>query len=247
MNEQMVQHVRLPQAWDLLQALEGEVRRGSSGSFVVESSDEVRERLCAHPQRWEILNLDSLAGRLRDRLLAELPAEHDRLRVGLARGLSSKLLLTQSTADDPGFRPLQLLACAFGEQTRVRRSLPFWMIVIDREVAVLERPGFATGGVFVTTPEIIDNLVATFQHLWKGARLFNEHANAARQREQVGDLLCDGLTDEAIARRLSIGTRTVSRLVATLMAEHECRALGRTRHRDRAMSGRFASAPRSRG
>lgn len=122
-----------------------------------------------------------------------------------------------------------------GEQARVLPSVPMKMFMADQEIAIipLQRdPEEIDSAVLVHPSTLLDALHALFEALWARAVPLlvtsppTEHGDPLDERDDPLDesdrqllrLLATGLTDEAVARRLGIGRRTVQRHVARLMA-----------------------------
>ncbi len=191
-------------------------------SFVLDTNEEVQAHLDQHGQRIETLNLDSYDGRLSPEVMERI-LERDELELDhLRRGLVSKYLMTAANTGHDEFAELQTNHLRLGEQIRVRPSIPHRMVIMDRDIAVIGRPHREPGGIVITSQPVIDSLVEAFHHLWDMGRPFQQIAAVNELRLSVRDLLFDGCTDETIARRLHVSPRTVSRVVAALMQEHEC-------------------------
>lgn len=119
-----------------------------------------------------------------------------------------------------------------GRDIRVHGGLSTYLLVADREVAVLARDWGHY--LIVQAPGQIKKLVALFEHQWGHARPLAETAGAmgtaARtadgrgepgaitglQREILGRLAA-GSTDESVAKELGISPRTVQRHVKRTM------------------------------
>ncbi len=190
------------------------------GVQVLHEDGEVHAALQSY--RWELLNLDSYAGRITDSGLDNLERIGEELVPRLAKGVVSKYLMTRPTAGHERLAAIQRGLCEAGEETRVVPALPRRMIIVDRERAAVSHPDDSPGGLLVTDPVLIEVLVADFEHHWARGHDFLVSDNARQVRVRVAELLFEGLTDDAIARRLQMGSRSAARAVAGLMAEHDC-------------------------
>lgn len=68
----------------------------------------------------------------------------------------------------------------------------------------------------VRSPVLVGALTSLFEELWRGSVPLGTTGDPHRQ---VAALLSQGLTDEAIARRLGLSVRTVRARIARIMAE----------------------------
>lgn len=139
----------------------------------------------------------------------------------ISDGNVQRTIYPAATLDTPqGLQWLRSWA-AVGEEQRLLPQVGSEFAVFGDVGAVgLARWGdLSSGYVLVRDPLLISTLTAYFDLAW-------EHAHAvpfAASRpgdERLLELLGMGLKDEAIARFLGIGLRTVRRRIATLMAVH---------------------------
>lgn len=106
--------------------------------------------------------------------------------------------------------------------------IPAWAVLIDQRVAVTID---STGSVDIHWDErVLRDLYAAADRLWEqGVRVFPlgtpAGSDCAGDRlESVLSLLSDGLTDDAVARRLGVSVRTVRNDVASTMKVLESRS-----------------------
>lgn len=91
--------------------------------------------------------------------------------------------------------------------------------IFGRSGVMLEEPGADADFLLLRAPAIIDAFVALFDELWRRAEpLMSRDASA--QDVKLLELLSLGFKDEAIARQMNLGLRTVRRRIAALMDEH---------------------------
>ncbi|MFF2195027.1 LuxR C-terminal-related transcriptional regulator [Streptomyces sp. NPDC058157] len=111
-----------------------------------------------------------------------------------------------------------------GGRVRTTPALPTRMIIVDRATAVVPVSGddTAASAVVVTGPAMLAALCMLFESVWQAA----QPLGAAAPRTAVGlrpqesttiRLLADGHTDDAIAKRLGVSSRTARRLATDLM------------------------------
>ncbi len=115
-----------------------------------------------------------------------------------------------------------------GERARVMSRLPVKLIIVDASAALLTLPAHAgrpPGAVVqIHQGPLLDALIALFELAWASALPLDPPSAEARGRAglsgadvQLLTLLLSGLTDDAIARVMGIGKRTVNRRVRGLM------------------------------
>jgi DNA-binding CsgD family transcriptional regulator len=113
-------------------------------------------------------------------------------------------------------------------RVRTASSVPTQMVVIESTSAVLHDPEeLGTGGALVVHARgVVNALSHHFSLLWEAASPLGgtvEEGSDSSVRaltaaeETVLRMLADGLTDEAIARRLDVSIRTVRRMIAKLV------------------------------
>lgn len=112
-----------------------------------------------------------------------------------------------------------------GVQVRTSSVLPSWMIIVDRAAALVpvRADQHADGYLLLTSQGPLAALCALFDLVWATAQPLREPAQRdphglSAQQATVARLLAEGLTDEAIARRLGISARSARRAAGDLMA-----------------------------
>lgn len=105
-------------------------------------------------------------------------------------------------------------------EVRALPELPMSALVVDEAVAVLPLSAAGDAVVVLQPCAVLDALTDLFEGLWQRAIPLDRPADqAGRTDDRLVALLLSGLTDQAIARRLGVGHRTVQRRVATLLAD----------------------------
>jgi hypothetical protein len=104
-----------------------------------------------------------------------------------------------------------------GAQVRTAAAVPYRAVVLDRSSVFLAT---GPGGVLVRDPLVIELVERTFWHGWETALPVRD---GTAEDELIEDIertilagLAEGRTDEAIARKLSISTRTLRRYLSLL-------------------------------
>jgi DNA-binding CsgD family transcriptional regulator/sugar-specific transcriptional regulator TrmB len=193
-------------------------RFAQSSTEVIRSSDEVRRRL------------RDLAQQAADTVVAVHPtmAPIEALRAGLEldkmlleRGVTYQLVWPHSARRQAESVDYMRLIMEMGGQVRTAPMLPSRMIVLDRTVALIPLPAEqGAGAAIVRDPVVLDFMSRIFEHIWDRARPVNSisYDDIVLSEIEVAVLndLALGRTDESIARRLGIATRTLRRYLASL-------------------------------
>jgi DNA-binding CsgD family transcriptional regulator len=154
--------------------------------------------------------------------MAENPTELD----GLGRGVRYRLLYEVPMLELPEQLDVMRTLGRAGASVRLLPSLPTKLAIFDRRYGYLayapqphER---GVGALLIRPSPLLDALSMLFEGLWSRAVPFHRPARSeasepAAEDEELLTLLAAGLQDEAIARQLGVGHRTVQRRVARLM------------------------------
>lgn len=118
-----------------------------------------------------------------------------------------------------------------GGEVRTSPTLPTWMLIFDRATALLPvDPETGHRSAFqVTGAGVITALVALFERVWTSATPLGTAAcpiedGPTNVERELLRLLSQGLTDEAVCKKLGIGLRTVRRMVADVMTKLDARS-----------------------
>jgi DNA-binding CsgD family transcriptional regulator len=109
-----------------------------------------------------------------------------------------------------------------GGQFRTVSSLPTQLVVLDRKVAFLplDATDLRFGAWEVRAGGVISAAYALFEQFWRLGRdpavIPGNQPEPTPLSRALLRLMGDGLTDEAVARRLGLSRRTVTRLIAEL-------------------------------
>jgi DNA-binding CsgD family transcriptional regulator len=180
---------------------------------VVQGAHAIRVRVerilgCAH---WEVSFFDKPPHLV---ATSDLSQELAVLRRGIAvRAIYERTAL-------PARRAAIGRLVAAGEQVRFVASVPFKLLVVDRRWAIVPvyRGDEIHRAILVRGSPILDALQSTFDGYWRRAATLPEKASPADDTDRaLLALLAAGLPDQAIARDLGVGLRTVQRRVSALM------------------------------
>jgi DNA-binding CsgD family transcriptional regulator len=136
-------------------------------------------------------------------------------------GVASRCIVDRASLDGTDGLPGVERLINTGQQLRVLPRLPVRLHLVDGRLAILRlRPDAA---LVVHPSALLDSLSRVFDDLWQQAVPLRQPVApagcaTADEDERLVALLLLGLTDEAIARQLGVGYRTVQRRIAALMA-----------------------------
>jgi DNA-binding CsgD family transcriptional regulator len=145
----------------------------------------------------------------------------------LGSGVACRTIYERASVEAPGgLHEVEQLLVA-GQQARVLPTVPMKLYLVDRRHAVLplqREPTSVESAVVVHAPALLAALSTLFEGLWERAlpmRVPAQPGTGGRRstvdEHRLVTLLLSGLTDEAIARQLALGYRTVQRHIAALM------------------------------
>ncbi|MER6011747.1 helix-turn-helix transcriptional regulator [Streptomyces bluensis] len=112
-----------------------------------------------------------------------------------------------------------------GGQVRTVPSLPNRMIIWDRKAAIVaaDSDDTAAGATVLRAQGLVTSLCALFETFWQAAEPLDANPPSANsdeltpQQSEVLRLLALGHTDETVAKRLGVSSRTARRISTTLM------------------------------
>ncbi|WP_371500497.1 helix-turn-helix transcriptional regulator [Kitasatospora sp. NBC_00374] len=149
----------------------------------------------------------------------------------LARGVRLRTIHLDSVVHNPTARARLAGLTEYGAAVRTAPVLPLGMTILDRRTAVL--PGgpddTRPGAVVLRRPGVLTALCALFENTWADATPLGRPAaptalGLSRQQAQTLELLADGMTDEVIAKRMGVSSRTIRRIVAELLEQLQARS-----------------------
>ncbi|MFE9976671.1 LuxR C-terminal-related transcriptional regulator [Streptomyces hirsutus] len=149
----------------------------------------------------------------------------------LERGVRMRTIYLQSVRNDQSTLNHVRWLSDRGGEVRTAASLPVRMVIVDRCQAVvpLRSADSRVGAVVIHSEPTVAALCALFESAWEKATPFGSgpvidgHGMSAQEAEVVR-LLTEGLTDQAIAKRLGVSDRTARRIAADLMERLDARS-----------------------
>ncbi|MEU3313110.1 LuxR C-terminal-related transcriptional regulator [Streptomyces sp. NPDC048387] len=205
-------------------------RRGATaGVESLRGPEEIRDRLArlAANTRHEIMTFAPGGAHT----AADLEASRGPNAALLDRGITMRTVYLDSVRNhQPTLDHVDWLH-RHGGQVRTAPTLPVRMIVSDRREAVLplDTDDAQTGAVVLSYEGPIAALCALFESVWQsanplGTAVERNMDGLTRQHRESLHMLLQGLTDEAIAKRLGVSPRTARRIAAELMEALEARS-----------------------
>lgn len=143
----------------------------------------------------------------------------------LSRGVHTRAIYAVAALEVPGYYDTVRAMIAAGEQARVVPTVPLKLVVVDSRRALLPlavHDGVVRSAILVHPSALAEALAALFESVWAtglpipGEPIVDDDPLDPEERELL-DLLNAGVKDEAIARRLGVSPRTLSRRVTRLL------------------------------
>ncbi|WEH27268.1 helix-turn-helix transcriptional regulator [Streptomyces sp. AM 3-1-1] len=193
----------------------------SPGFERVHGIEAVRDTLAAvrREARTEVLVLAPGGGPSGDPYAGPLPDES-----APRRDVRTRAVCLHSVRNSPDALAHARRLSEQGGETRTVPALPVRLVIVDRRLAILpldaERPG--AGAVIQYGGGVLAALSALFESIWEqgeplcGPRRRVDEAPDSTERA-VLRFLARGLTDDAIAKRLGVSSRTARRVSTVLM------------------------------
>ncbi|MFC8920955.1 LuxR C-terminal-related transcriptional regulator [Streptomyces sp. NPDC047821] len=193
--------------------------------------DEIRDRirlLCADV-REEVMAFTPDGAQTAENMEAAKPQDAELL----GRGVKMRTLYLDSLRNNPPTVAYANWLAGKGGQVRTVPSLPIRMLIMDRTTALIPvtRDDSSTGAVVLRGDGILAALCGLFEATWERAVPLDSSKVQARDdrglvptEAEVLRLLAKGHTDEFIAKRVGVSSRTIRRVAAELMEKLEARS-----------------------
>ena len=146
--------------------------------------------------------------------------------LALDRGVRYRVVYDGRSLDVPGRMDIVRQCVAAGELARTAEGLPLKLMIVDGSSALTYdvRGDEITDGMIVHGGPLLAGLVRLFELVWDtAAPLLSDTADLPGGLESrdraILDLLAAGASDEAIARRMGVGVRTVGRRISRMSAD----------------------------
>ncbi|MCX4779165.1 helix-turn-helix transcriptional regulator [Streptomyces sp. NBC_01264] len=185
--------------------------------------DEIRTRITglAHGVRSDLMTFAPGGGHRPETLEASKASD----LALLGRGVRMRSLFQDSVRNSQSTVAYATWLGELGGEVRTAPDLPTRLMLFDRTTAVIpvSSEDSAAGAVVLTGQGTLTALCALFENVWSNARPLGaaseerDDSGLSPQETTVIRLLAQGLTDEAIAKRLAVSPRTARRLATGLM------------------------------
>jgi hypothetical protein len=143
----------------------------------------------------------------------------------LERGVSMRMLYQHSARADLPTRGHIKKLIAAGASVRTTPQLPNHLVIFDGEIAFMSNPSEtepASSAVAARDIAVVGFLAKIFEHLWNSATPYSAsdmgYQGATDEiHHAIVNLLAQGFTDEAVARKLGMSVRTCRRHIGALL------------------------------
>ncbi|MET9671615.1 helix-turn-helix transcriptional regulator [Streptomyces sp. NPDC006482] len=193
----------------------------ADGIETLRGIDRIREylRVLTSEVRSEMMVFAPDGAQTTDNMEASRPL-NDEL---LGRGVVMRTLYQDSARNNPATIAYARWISERGGSVRTAPILPTRMIIVDRSKAILplDQENSAEGAVVISSASVLFALCSFFDLVWMSARPLTDirsrdESGLSTQEVAVLRLLAEGQTDEVVAKRLAISTRTARRIVSGL-------------------------------
>ncbi|MFJ9605926.1 hypothetical protein ACIRS1_06155 [Kitasatospora sp. NPDC101176] len=146
-------------------------------------------------------------------------------RQRMAAGVAYRSIYHGCAFDDPVAGPNMARMIEAGEQARTLDDPPLKLALGDDDLAIVTLPADGRPGVvslLIRPSALLRALAAVFETLWRlavPATVDGVGLQIDDRDRRILTLMASGATDDAIARRLGLGRRTVVRRVSALLAQ----------------------------
>jgi DNA-binding CsgD family transcriptional regulator/sugar-specific transcriptional regulator TrmB len=222
-EQHRIEQIRLAAAQLAADFTTARAHQNIDGIEILDGIDEIRDRirLLVRDVRDEVLALTPGGAQSEASMEAARPQD----QALLERGVRMRTLYLDSVRNSPPTVAYAKWLTEHGGEVRTAPSLPVRLTILDRKIAIVpvDDEDTAAGALVLTGTGTLTALSALFDTIWTHAtplgaptRERDEHGLNS-QEQAVLRLLGQGLTDEAVAKRLGVSPRTARRIAADLM------------------------------
>ncbi|MER5480876.1 helix-turn-helix domain-containing protein [Streptomyces sp. NPDC002734] len=197
----------------------------------LEGIEEIRERIAVlvRDVRSEVMTFAPGGGQSEASMATARPQD----QALLERGVAMRTLYLDSVRNSPPTVAYAKWLSELDSQVRTAPSLPVRLMILDRRTAIIpvDEGDSSAGALVLSGSGTVTALCALFESIWDSAVPLGE--NVSRERDERGltaqeaetlRLLGQGLTDEAVAKRLGVSARTARRIAADLLEKLDARS-----------------------
>ena len=142
----------------------------------------------------------------------------------LERGVTMRTVYLNSIRNDPASIAYTDWLSTVGGQVRTAPTVPLRLIIFDRTTALvpIDPHDTSAGATVLTGAGVVAAMCALFEQIWAtanplGVPISPDTQGLGPEEREILRMLANGETDEQIARRLGVSTRTVGRKASELM------------------------------
>lgn len=197
----------------------------------LEGIEEIRERIAVlvRDVTTEVMTFAPGGGQSEASLETAKPQD----QALLERGVAMRTLYLDSVRNSPATVAYAKWLNDMDGQVRTAPSLPIRLMILDRSKAIvpIDEDDSSAGALVLSGSGTVTALCALFESIWASAVPLTE--SVSRERDERGltpqevetlRLLGQGLTDEAVAKRLGVSSRTARRIAADLLEALDARS-----------------------
>ncbi|MFH8477050.1 LuxR C-terminal-related transcriptional regulator [Streptomyces sp. NPDC018000] len=223
-EQQRIERIRLAAAQLSADFISARLGNRIQGIEHLESIEEIRERIGQLVRNVSSDVMTLAPGGAQSRLCLEAAKPQDRAL--LERGVRMRTLYLDSIRNSPATLEYAKWLTDTGGKVRTVPSLPIRLMIMDRRTAIvpIDENNSAAGAVVLKESGTVTALCALFETIWENASPLVDTLQREReghsltpQEEEALRLLGQGLTDEAVAKRLGVSPRTARRMAADLL------------------------------
>lgn len=196
-------------------------RQHYAGAEQLVGIDSIRNRIetLAHETTSEIMGFAPDGAQTEENMAASKPIDS----AILGRGVRMRTIYLDSITKDSVSMSYAQWLIQQGAAVCTMPTLPLRMIIYDRSMALLpmDPDSSAAGAVLLSGPGVVTALCELFERTWEQATSLGSASpptaeGLTPQERAVLNLLAQGNTDEAVARKLGVSVRTGRRIMANL-------------------------------
>ncbi|OWA19285.1 helix-turn-helix transcriptional regulator [Streptomyces sp. CS227] len=230
-EQQRIEQLRSAAAQLSAEFATARLSKQAEGVERLEGIEEIRERIAVlvRDVASEVMTLAPGGGQSEASMATAKPQD----RALLERGVVMRTLYLDSVRNSPATVAYAKWLAELDSQVRTTPSLPVRLMILDRRVAIVpvDEGDSSAGALVLSGSGTVTALCALFESIWDSAVPLGD--TVGRERDERGlspqeaetlRLLGQGLTDEAVAKRLGVSSRTARRIAADLLEKLDARS-----------------------
>ncbi|MFE4575374.1 LuxR C-terminal-related transcriptional regulator [Streptomyces chartreusis] len=224
-EQQRIEQIRLAAAQLAADFTVARPHKQIDGIERLDGIEEIRERISrlVRDVRTEVMTLAPGGAQSEASMQAAKPQD----QALLERGVRMRTLYLDSVRNSPVTVAYANWLTELNGEVRTTPSLPIRLMVLDRQIAIVptDEENSHTGALVLSGSGNVTALCALFDTIWDSAVPLGSASSHEREDErglspqeaEALRLLGQGLTDDAVAKRLGVSPRTARRIAADVM------------------------------